>query len=437
MKLPVLSLDEWLTQIGLQPHKIELGLDRVLEVGRLGELLHFSCPVVTIAGTNGKGSTVAILAKLLQEAGLQVGTYTSPHLIRFNERIQIGGQPATDQAIMDAFVAIEQLRDEIPLTYFEFTTLAAFYLFQQHLPKLDVLILEVGLGGRLDAVNVVDPSIAVVSSIHYDHQQYLGDTLEEIALEKGGIFRPKIPVVLGSSAQLPVLLEKASANDSPFYLEGEQFDYLDVACKQWRFQEKIIELPKSKLPHHSLSLALATYHLLRDNFLSLPEIGNITHVLSDKAMVARMQAFYHQGIELILDAGHNPQASQWLVDKLKKRSGRFFAVWASLSDKRLEDIVHPLFHKIAAWYVPDLPVIERSLPAEELSQLLRKQGATAVSAHSSPKQALQAALKDATKETCIVVFGSFYLVSEILSAIDFDKTHLENNGLYTSKESEK
>lgn len=433
-----LSLTQWLEKIStIHPKTIDLSLERVWQVGQKGNLLHFPCPVVTVGGTNGKGSTVAILALLLQEAGLKVATYTSPHLLYFNERIQLQGKCVTDPELIQAFAAIDDLRADILLTYFEFTTLAAFYIFHKHLADLDIIILEVGLGGRLDAVNAVNPSIAVISSIHYDHQAYLGETLEEIAEEKSGIFREQIPVVLSRFANVPRLIERALSNQNKLFLEGSQFGYSEKESDNWQFLENEIQLPKSNLPKNSLSLALATYCLLRDNFLSLPDIGNITHVLSGKEMVARMQQVDYQGIKLILDCAHNPQASKWLAEKLKSapRSSRIIAVWASLSDKCITDIIEPLISCIDAWHVPNLSV-ERAMPSEDLCRLLKAQGALDVSAHVTTEKAFEAALKKAMPEDTILVFGSFYTVSDILPVIHFDVQYLNNVGLYSPRRKE-
>ncbi|HBX99358.1 MAG TPA: bifunctional folylpolyglutamate synthase/dihydrofolate synthase, partial [Gammaproteobacteria bacterium] len=233
--LEVHDLDSWLQRIiSLHPEEIELGLDRIQAVANRMGLTKLANKVVTVAGTNGKGSCVACLQAVLESAGYRSGAYTSPHLHRFNERICVGGKSVSDRSLCDAFLAVEQQRKGVSLSYFEFGTLAALWLFNEK--DLDVVILEVGLGGRLDAVNIIDPDVAVITNISLDHQSWLGNDLESIAAEKAGIIRRETPLVYGDSVPCKSILEKARALDAPVYrLDNECFGVKAQNEDTWTF----------------------------------------------------------------------------------------------------------------------------------------------------------------------------------------------------------
>jgi dihydrofolate synthase/folylpolyglutamate synthase len=227
-----LSLNDWLTRLeSLHPKTIELGLDRVSEVAqRLG--VHFGCPVITVGGTNGKGSTCAMLESILLQGGYRVGLYTSPHLLRFNERARINGELASDEALCKNFEAVEAVREDVSLTYFEFTTLAILKYFAD--AGLDAVILEVGLGGRLDAVNLIDPDVAIVTSVDLDHQDYLGDTREKIGFEKAGIFRSGRTAICSDPSPPQSLIDHAVTIGADLWLFGRDFNYAGDR-QQWNF----------------------------------------------------------------------------------------------------------------------------------------------------------------------------------------------------------
>ena len=255
------NLDSWLQRIiTLHPEEIDLGLDRIQAVANRMGLTKLANKVVTVAGTNGKGSCVACLQAVLESAGYRTGAYTSPHLHRFNERICVGGKSVSDRSLCDAFSAVEQKRQEDSLSYFEFGTLAALWLFNEI--DLDVLILEVGLGGRLDAVNIIDPDVAVITNISLDHQSWLGNDLESIAAEKAGIIRRETPLVYGDSVPCQSILEKARVLDAPIYrLNNECFGAKAQNGDTWTFtgpdfsgEPQVVEgLP---IPHIALSNAV-------------------------------------------------------------------------------------------------------------------------------------------------------------------------------------
>jgi len=405
---------DWLKKIESRTSsQIRLGLERAQKVSEKENLHVFNCPVVMIAGTNGKGSTLAILAKLLQEAGLRVGTYTSPHLLDFRERVQIQGQFCAETDLISAFEKIESLRGETELTYFEFITLAAFALFQEKQDALDFILLEVGLGGRLDVVNLVRPSLAIITSIGHDHQDKLGDSLERIAFEKAGIIRENIPVVLGETAGVPPILAITRQKGNTVYQVDEQVE------------------DSPHLPANSLSLARTTFNVLQKKTKKAP-----MQVLKNVGMVGRYQPLIVNDKQVILDVAHNAQSAIWLSEKLnqKVRQGKLLAVWASLADKDLPAIVQPFLANVTKWYVGGMADNHRASSLVALQRVLHDQGIPAVSALKTIGEAFESALEEADKKDCILVFGSFFTVAVVLKRINFHTKNLTENGLYHLEE---
>ncbi|MGD9592333.1 MAG: folylpolyglutamate synthase/dihydrofolate synthase family protein [Candidatus Berkiella sp.] len=406
------SLTKWLVHIeGGHPEKIDLGLDRVIEVGAKAKVLHFTCPVVTVAGTNGKGSTVASLASLLLQAGLKVGTYTSPHLFDFKERVQINGKMLDDETWCQAFTKIESYKDNTSLTFFEFTTLAAFEIFQTH--ELDIIILEVGLGGELDAVNVITPSLAIVTSIGLDHQDYLGQTIEEIAFQKAGIFRPNQPAVIGRLACVSTLLDKAQSLNVQMCIEGKHFDY-DEKSKNWLFGDKANILIKHYLPNSSVALAMAAYTILDNNYFSLPRLQDVVKSIENKVMVGRCYPVNLNNRLVIFDVAHNPQGSSWLASKIKvlASGANIGAVWASMADKDLINIAKPLRSIVKDWYIGKVQENQRCARVEDLEKALLMCHVKSVYSFHTINEAFEHALNAA--HDLIVVFGSFFTVSQVM-----------------------
>ncbi|HET9843869.1 MAG TPA: Mur ligase family protein, partial [Gammaproteobacteria bacterium] len=333
-----ISLKHWLKYIeSIHPQQIDFGLQRIRPVAQKAALNQLGCPVVLVGGTNGKGSTVALLAKLLQAMGLRVGAYFSPHLIYFTERIVLNGTTCAEAKLCSAFAQVEKLRGKTPLTFFEFTTLAAFHIFKEE--KLDVILLEVGCGGEKDAVNIVEPDLSIITSVGLDHTEWLGDTIAEIGTAKAGILRAHKPAILGIEAQIPSILQKAQHLQSKLILEGRDFDWNDIYKSYWNYQSRFIQIPPHSIPSTSVSLALAALENLWSTFFSQKSLpyDHLSYYLRTEQMPGRFQLVYTK-CETIFDVAHNESGAIWLADKFKKLypQVKTVGVWSSLSDKNLE-----------------------------------------------------------------------------------------------------
>ncbi|MCU1716016.1 bifunctional tetrahydrofolate synthase/dihydrofolate synthase [Pseudomonas sp. 5P_3.1_Bac2] len=414
------SLSDWLSYLEqLHPSAIDMGLERsrvVLERLALGQV---APRVITVTGTNGKGSTCAFIAALLKAQGLKVGVYSSPHLLRYNERVQIAGVEASDEQLCAAFEAVQAARGEVSLTYFEMGTLAAFWLFQR--AGLDAVVLEVGLGGRLDAVNLLDADIAVVTSIGLDHSDWLGDTRESVAFEKAGIFRAGKPVVCGDLQPPQPLLAQVAALATPYYQRGEQFD-LSLNGSTWAWQGldgqgqrlSLPALPRLDLPMQNAALALQVYALMQ-----LPwQPAVITEALLQTRVAGRLDRrtinWSGKTLTLLLDVGHNPHAANYLAQYLLEQGTGVtrYAVFGLLADKDLPGVVTPLLPYVASWAVATLPT-SRSRDGSELQAYLQSCG-QAASCYESLQAALEAQCEQAAAGDEILLFGSFYSVAEAL-----------------------
>ncbi|RAS20894.1 MULTISPECIES: bifunctional tetrahydrofolate synthase/dihydrofolate synthase [unclassified Pseudomonas] len=418
------SLGEWLAYLEqLHPSAIDMGLERSQKVLARLALGKLAPRVVTVTGTNGKGSTCAFVASLLRAQGLKVGVYSSPHLLRYNERVVIDGREASDERLCEAFAAVEAARGEISLTYFEMGTLAAFWLFYQS--QLDVVVLEVGLGGRLDTVNVVDADLALVTSIGVDHVDYLGDTRELVAFEKAGIFRQGKPALCGDLDPPQPLLDKAAELAAPLFLRGRDFDLASSeAGWDWRgvtVDGKPVELhglPLLDLPMENATLALQAYLLM-----GLPwDASQIRQALLDTRITGRLDrrqlTWQGRAVELLLDVGHNPHAAEYLALRLAARplKGRRLAVFGLLADKDLQGVIAPLNGLVDDWAVAPLHT-PRSRPAAELAAALTNHGA-AVKSYASVDAALEGQCAQATADDQILLFGSFFCVAEALEWLE-------------------
>jgi dihydrofolate synthase/folylpolyglutamate synthase len=411
----VRSLKNWLDYIERQhPQPIALGLERVLEVNaKLG--IRIACPIITVGGTNGKGSTCAMLESILCAGGYRTGLYTSPHLLRYNERTRISGREAEDGALCEAFAAVESARGAVPLTYFEFGTLAAFFLFSKE--KLDAVILEVGLGGRLDAVNVLDADCAVLTSIGIDHVEYLGATREDIGREKAGIFRAGRPAVLADAQAPESVLEEAEKKNVKLLMIGRDFGFLNQGT-QWAYWGPAGK--RSGLAHPALrgamqlrnaSAALAALDALRER---LPvAMQDVRRGLANVALPGRFQVLPGRP-QVILDVAHNPQAAAVLAANLGESgyAPETIAVVGMLKDKDIAGVLRAVAPRITKWHLATLPG-PRGADANLLSRILMElQIRTKATEHPTVADALAAAKKEAAENDKIVVFGSFLTVAD-------------------------
>lgn len=406
-------LDDWLRWLEtLHAKAIDLGLARIGEVAdRLG-LRKQGCPVITVGGTNGKGSTTATLVSVFKAAGYGVGSYTSPHLVHFNERICIGGEPVADALIVEALAAIDAARGTISLTYFEFTTLAALYIFKA--AGLDVLVLEVGLGGRLDAVNLIDADVAVVTSIGIDHVEWLGDTRELIAVEKAGIFRAGRPAICGDREPPASLIEAAQRVGCTLAVKGRDFDYLTEGEGAWAFRDGhgvLAGLPRPRLALDNASTALAA---LRASGLAVSEQA-LREGLAVAALAGRAERVASHP-EIILDVAHNPHGAAFFMGQLGPLSGRTHAVFAMLNDKDIGGVLDACLGRIDAWHIASLDGA-RGTAWDVLEPLLLARGMMVASRSDSVAAALRRARQQAGAGDRIVVFGSFYTVGAAKSAL--------------------
>jgi dihydrofolate synthase/folylpolyglutamate synthase len=410
------SLAQWLEYIERQhPKSIALGLERVAAVfSRLA--IRIDCPVITVGGTNGKGSTCAMLESILRVAGYRTGLYTSPHLLRYNERVRIAGVEAEDHALCEAFERIEAARNDTPLTYFEFGTLAALELFSKQ--KIDVAVLEVGLGGRLDAVNVVDPDCAVLTSIGIDHVDYLGPTREDVGREKAGIFRPGRPAVIAE----PDLPQSVANSEGHHFLIGRDFGFM-AEPQQWSYwgprgRRSGLAYPalRGKMQLRNAAAALCAL-----DTLDLPvAMQEIRRGLAELKLPGRFQVLPGRP-QVILDVAHNPQAAKTLAQNLADSgfAPETIAVCAMLRDKDIGAVVRELAPRITRWHLASLSG-PRAATADEIASHLSDE----VYKYDSPSQAFAAARETATENDKIVVFGSFLTVAEVMAWLNNNKTSI-------------
>jgi len=416
---PPATLSEWLDYIErIHPKSIELGLERVRAVmGRLA--LGNDATIVTVAGTNGKGSTCAILESILLAAGYAVGLYTSPHLLRYNERVRVTGRPVDDDELCSAFSRVEAARAGVPLTYFEFGTLAAGTVFAGARPE--VLILEVGLGGRLDAVNAFDADCAIVTSIAIDHIEYLGGTREQIGLEKAGIFRTGRPAVLADPDPPATVIGHAQAIGANLQCLGRDFGF-SVERSKWTFwgrggRRDGLAFPalRGACQLRNASACLAALDALAE---PLPVGMNALQTgLTAVVFPGRFQVLPGRP-SVVLDVAHNPQAAATLAQNLDDMGPypATYAVIGMLRDKDIEGVCAALKGRISAWCAASLAVA-RGAEAAMLEQSIRATDAGAdVQEFDSPRSAFHAACKRAGENDRIIVFGSFYTVAEVMAA---------------------
>ena len=413
------TLQEWLDWCEqLHPVAIDMGLDRVKTVASRLDL-RFDCPVITVAGTNGKGSTCAMLEAVLLQAGYRTGVYTSPHLVHFEERCRLHGESASAEAFAQAFAAVEAVRGDVSLTYFEFSTLAILRLMAQ--AHLDVAILEVGLGGRLDAVNIIDADCAVITSIDLDHMAILGKDRESIGFEKAGIMRAGRPVIVSDPVPPQSVIDQAAAIGAELWLFGRDFNFSGDK-QQWawagrdrRYSGMAYPALRGANQLINASGVLAALEALRQRIPITAQA--VRNGLALVELPGRFQIVPGQPV-LVLDVAHNPHSVAALAANLDAMG--FYptthAVLGAMADKDLLPMLQKVNPMVDKWYFTDLP-LPRAAKAADLQQAWQAQNTrtdTASSVHANPMQALQAAIEAADPADRIVVFGSFYTVGGVL-----------------------
>jgi dihydrofolate synthase/folylpolyglutamate synthase len=413
------TLQEWLDWCEqLHPVAIDMGLERVKTVADRMDL-RFDCPVITVAGTNGKGSTCAMLEAVLLQAGYRTGVYTSPHLVQFEERCRLHGESASAEAFAEAFAAVEAVRGDVSLTYFEFSTLAILHLMAKS--NLDVAILEVGLGGRLDAVNIIDADCAVITSIDIDHTAILGKDRESIGFEKAGIMRAGRPVIVSDPVPPQSVIDHAGAVGSDVWLFGRDFNFSGDK-QQWawagrdrRYSGMAYPALRGANQLINASGVLAALDALRQRIPVTAQA--VRNGLAMVELPGRFQIVPGQPV-LVLDVAHNPHSVAALAANLDAMG--FYptthAVFGAMADKDLLPMLQKVNPMIDRWYFTDLP-LPRAAKATDLKQAWQAQNNrndSASSVHNEPMQALQAAIDAADPADRIVVFGSFYTVGGVL-----------------------
>jgi len=403
------SLNDWLCYLeSIHPSDIELGLTRVKQVAQQLGLLSPRGKVVLVAGTNGKGSTCAFIEQMILATGATTGVFSSPHIIRYNERVRINGLELADQYHVDALRFVNHGRQQTQLTYFEFNTLAALKLMSDH--NVDYLILEVGLGGRLDSTNIVDADLAVITSIDLDHQDWLGDTIELVGFEKAGIFRANQQVVCGEPNPPQSLQNHAQQLQCNIAYKGHDFGF-DIADNIWTWRsgdDKTVGLPATKLPMTNAATALEAFKALG---LSLND-EKMRSVIANTSLPGRLQSISTKP-EVVLDVAHNPQAGGYLASWLTTQDyPKVHCVCAMLGDKDSQSTLSVVAPAVDSWYFADLDCA-RGAKASQLAAHVDE--TTVVGNYSSVTAALAQAKLAAAPEDLILVFGSFFTVSEILS----------------------
>ena len=419
------SLDQWLQRLeSRHPTEIELGLDRISAVANAMQLLPVTQEVISVAGTNGKGSTVAVLESLFAEMACVTGAYTSPHLFKFNERIRVAGLAVGDGEIIQAFEQIERARGDVSLTYFEFACLAALLIFRSR--EVDVIILEVGLGGRLDAVNIVDATVAVISSIDLDHQDWLGNSREQIAREKAGILRSGQKVVIAETNPPASLRECVNQLQCKAYYSGDHYS-LEQATSSWRAQLCMPDGQQRQIPETPSGAVLA------DNICAAAQALLLTgRTFSDQQLrealgklhlTGRRELQEIAGKEYLLDVAHNPAAVNKMLEYIDVTpcNGKTITLFSAMADKDFGAMIQACEGRFDAWFTADQPTHSRAARGSDIATQLHAGGSRRVSVSKNIRQAFRRAQSLMNKGDRLVVFGSFYTVAEVLPLLEKDK----------------
>ena len=394
---------------------IDLGLERVIPVAEKLGVTSPKAKVFTVAGTNGKGSTTTTLAAILKAQGYNVGLYQSPHIYRFNERVKLSGIEVDDQTLVDAFVQVDIVRREcdLSLSFFEATTLAAFVIFKDQ--QCDAWVLEVGLGGRLDVVNVVNPNVAVITNIGLDHTDWLGDTIEKIAFEKAGIIRPNIPVIFGGSQDIPqAIINKAQECNAPLSAVNRDYFYRFTEDGQaWMFASTgcTLKLPLGSLALENISTAVAAILV---SGLEIKQ-GAIEEGIQQAKLAGRFEIRQIKNKTVIFDAGHNPHGVEFLLKQLKnhlnynKQFTEVISVFSMLTDKDINSVAQLLKDTVLMWKIAPLTV-PRAAEISQLDDALKGQN---IEHFESIKLAFKSALDESKNNQLILVCGSFHTLEAV------------------------
>ncbi len=408
--LETTMLEQWLTAVTkTQIKDIRLGLDRCIQVAKKLNLINWSIPVITVGGTNGKGSTIATLDAIYAKAGYKRLLYTSPHLHRFNERIHINGVPVLDEVFMQAIKIIDLVRENIQLTFFEWVTLAALEIAKKS--GLDILLLEVGLGGRLDAVNLVESDLAIITSIALEHTEYLGDTREAIASEKSGIFRQGKPVVCGEQDIPLPMIERANELSAPLFCYGKEYS-LRQNSSGWTFENtagfQLEGQGSLYLKSENLATGLQAAYLLNNRLPVSREV--LQGALSGLKLTGRMETKVVQGRIILFDVAHNPQSVAYLAQNLTQVAGRTWAIFSALGSKDVKSMLKFIQPMIDHWLVPQL-MDSRAMSLSNLKVFLSEVGL--VDYFSSTREAVTEFFQASSVGDRCVVFGSFVTVGSV------------------------
>ncbi|MFY2508055.1 bifunctional tetrahydrofolate synthase/dihydrofolate synthase [Vibrio pectenicida] len=402
------SITMWLDYLAnIHTSNIDLGLERVKAVAEMANLTKPAPTIITVAGTNGKGSTCALMEAILLDAGHSVGVYSSPHLIRYNERVRINGKELADEKHTQAFDYIEQKRSDISLSFFEFGTLAALRLFQTE--SVDIVLLEVGLGGRLDATNIVDHDVSVIASLAIDHVDWLGDDIEVIGFEKAGIYRANRPAICGQPKAPSTVAAHADDIGAELYQVGIQYDYQAIDENSWCWSHGPYRLEQLPIPVLPLQNAATALMALATANLDISDV-NIVNGLKAAQLPGRMQVIHNEPT-VILDVAHNPHSAGYLVEQIQQKyhGKEVHIVVAMLHDKDIKATLDVISITANYWYPASLKG-PRAAQANELSQFLPDN----TMSFSTPIDALKAAMNEAKDNDVILVVGSFHTVGEVL-----------------------
>ncbi|MFC3033970.1 bifunctional tetrahydrofolate synthase/dihydrofolate synthase [Pseudoalteromonas fenneropenaei] len=405
------SLGDWLAYLErIHPKTIDMGLTRVEQVARQIGLLEPFSNIILVAGTNGKGTTARCLEALLLAQGYSVGTYASPHLIRYNERVRINGQEVADQYHVDAFCEIEQGRGDTSLSYFEYGTLGGLAIFKRF--AVDYVVLEVGLGGRFDATNIVTPIASVITTIDLDHKEYLGDTRELVGYEKAGIFRTGVPAIVGERNIPHTVTDYGQAISADMVLSGQDFRFIPhEATFEWHYQGLMYQFVNPGIPAQNAATALTVLAKLN----LLPELDIISNVLANLKVEGRFQQLSAAPL-VYTDVAHNPESARYLAYKLADYANKGFkihALVAMLADKDKANAIAALTDVVDTWSVACLSG-PRGESSGVIAQMLGNVEQHVAGEYSDVTSALKHILPSMDDKTLLIIFGSFFTVAEAI-----------------------